>query len=55
MALTPELQWSVPSVIDGLNQGQRKILFASFKRNLVKDAKVGYQDGLHYSFPNFCI
>ncbi|KAM0861198.1 hypothetical protein ACQ4PT_046057 [Festuca glaucescens] len=40
MALTPELQLSVPSVIDGLNQGQRKILFVSFKKNLFKEAKV---------------
>ncbi|KAL8408001.1 hypothetical protein RB594_006705 [Gaeumannomyces avenae] len=31
---------SIPSVIDGLKPGQRKVIFASFKRNLVKDKKV---------------
>ncbi|EQL01682.1 DNA topoisomerase 2 [Ophiocordyceps sinensis CO18] len=31
---------SIPSVIDGLKPGQRKVMFACFKRNLVKDKKV---------------
>uniref|UniRef100_A0A0A9YSN5 DNA topoisomerase (ATP-hydrolyzing) n=1 Tax=Lygus hesperus TaxID=30085 RepID=A0A0A9YSN5_LYGHE len=31
---------SIPSVIDGFKPGQRKILFSSFKRNLVKSIKV---------------
>lgn len=31
---------SIPSVIDGLKPGQRKVLFGCFKRNLVKDQKV---------------
>lgn len=31
---------SIPSVVDGLKPGQRKVLFACFKRNLVKDKKV---------------
>ncbi|KAK2606090.1 DNA topoisomerase 2 [Conoideocrella luteorostrata] len=31
---------SIPSVIDGLKPGQRKVLYACFKRNLVKDKKV---------------
>ncbi|KAF4126793.1 DNA topoisomerase II [Geosmithia morbida] len=31
---------SIPSVIDGLKPGQRKVIFACFKRNLVKDKKV---------------
>lgn len=31
---------SIPSVIDGLKPGQRKVMFACFKRNLVKDMKV---------------
>jgi len=31
---------SIPSVIDGFKPGQRKVLHACFKRNLVKDMKV---------------
>ena len=31
---------SIPSMIDGLKPGQRKVIFACFKRNLVKDHKV---------------
>ncbi|RDW79514.1 DNA topoisomerase 2 [Coleophoma cylindrospora] len=31
---------SIPSVIDGLKPGQRKVMYACFKRNLVKDTKV---------------
>ena len=31
---------SIPSMVDGLKPGQRKILFACFKMNLVKDKKV---------------
>ncbi|KAK0627519.1 DNA topoisomerase [Immersiella caudata] len=31
---------SIPSMVDGLKPGQRKVLFASFKRNLVNDQKV---------------
>lgn len=31
---------SIPSVIDGLKPGQRKVLFGSFKRNLQKEIKV---------------
>ncbi|KAI0391663.1 DNA topoisomerase [Xylariaceae sp. FL0594] len=31
---------SIPSVMDGLKPGQRKVLFACFKRNLVRDKKV---------------
>ncbi|RNF13364.1 DNA topoisomerase 2 [Trypanosoma conorhini] len=31
---------SIPSVIDGLKPGQRKILFSSFKRNLTRSIKV---------------
>ena len=31
---------SIPSVIDGFKPGQRKVLFACFKRNLKKDLKV---------------
>ncbi|KAI4988049.1 hypothetical protein ZWY2020_029679 [Hordeum vulgare] len=29
-----------PSMVDGLNPGQRKVLFCSFKKNLVKETKV---------------
>lgn len=31
---------SVPSIVDGLKPGQRKVLFACFKKNLKKDMKV---------------
>jgi DNA topoisomerase-2 len=31
---------SIPSVIDGLKPGQRKVMFACFKRNLIRDTKV---------------
>ena len=31
---------SIPSVIDGLKPGQRKVLFTCFKRNVKKDVKV---------------
>ncbi|KAM0917024.1 hypothetical protein ACQ4PT_009770 [Festuca glaucescens] len=35
-----DLERSIPSMVDGLKPGQRKILFCSFKKNLVKEAKV---------------
>ena len=31
---------SIPSVVDGLKPGQRKVLYACFKKNLKKDVKV---------------
>jgi DNA topoisomerase-2 len=31
---------SIPSVVDGLKPGQRKVLYACFNRNLIKDTKV---------------
>lgn len=31
---------SIPSIIDGLKPGQRKVFYACFKRNIVKDKKV---------------
>ncbi|KAI9719723.1 MAG: DNA topoisomerase 2 [Candelaria pacifica] len=41
---------SIPSIVDGLKPGQRKVLFSCFKRNMVKDMKVvelaGYVSGL---------
>ncbi|TFB03809.1 DNA topoisomerase 2 [Trichoderma ghanense] len=41
---------SIPSMIDGLKPGQRKVLYACFKRNVTKDEKVvelaGYVSGL---------
>ncbi|KAL6911837.1 hypothetical protein ACP4OV_000642 [Aristida adscensionis] len=40
-----DLQRSIPSMVDGLKPGQRKILFASFKRNFVKQAKVAQFSG----------
>ncbi|KAL3140495.1 hypothetical protein ABBQ32_005081 [Trebouxia sp. C0010 RCD-2024] len=34
-----DLERSIPSMLDGLKPGQRKILFGCFKRNLIKDIK----------------
>ncbi|KAL2278591.1 hypothetical protein FJTKL_14321 [Diaporthe vaccinii] len=31
---------SIPSIVDGLKPGQRKVIYACFKRNLTKDKKV---------------
>ncbi|KAI5463273.1 DNA topoisomerase [Mariannaea sp. PMI_226] len=31
---------SIPSVLDGLKPGQRKVMYGCFKRNLIKDQKV---------------
>lgn len=38
-----DLDRSIPSMVDGLKPGQRKILFSCFKRNLKKDIKVRLQ------------
>ncbi|CAL5405863.1 unnamed protein product [Camellia sinensis] len=40
--------WSIPSMVDGLKPGQRKILFCSFKRNFVKEPKVAQFSGYVY-------
>lgn len=40
-----DLQRSIPSMVDGLKPGQRKILFCSFKRNFNKEAKVAQFSG----------
>ncbi|MCL7048730.1 hypothetical protein MKW94_004884 [Papaver nudicaule] len=40
-----DLQRSIPSMVDGLKPGQRKILFCSFKRKFVKEAKVAQFSG----------
>ncbi|KAL6633719.1 hypothetical protein ACP70R_026390 [Stipagrostis hirtigluma subsp. patula] len=40
-----DLQRSIPSMVDGLKPGQRKILFASFKRNFTREAKVAQFSG----------
>jgi DNA topoisomerase II len=37
---------SIPSVLDGFKPGQRKVMFACFKRNLKKDMKVAELAGL---------
>ena len=41
---------SIPSMVDGLKPGQRKVLFTAFRRNLRKDMKVielaGYVSGM---------
>ena len=36
---------SIPSVADGLKPGQRKVLYACFKRNLTSDIKVAQLAG----------
>ncbi|CAL5376672.1 unnamed protein product [Camellia sinensis] len=41
-----DLQRSIPSMVDGLKPGQRKILFCSFKRNFGKEAKVAQFSGI---------
>ncbi|GHP12332.1 hypothetical protein PPROV_001106000 [Pycnococcus provasolii] len=40
-----DLQRSIPSVMDGLKPGQRKILFSCFRRKLTKDIKVAQLAG----------
>ncbi|DBB17682.1 TPA: hypothetical protein ACH3X3_002722 [Trebouxia sp. C0006] len=40
-----DLERSIPSMLDGLKPGQRKILFGCFKRNLSKDIKVSQLAG----------
>ncbi|KAF3788559.1 DNA topoisomerase 2 [Nymphaea thermarum] len=40
-----DLERSIPSMLDGLKPGQRKILFCSFKRNFVSQAKVAQFSG----------
>ena len=40
-----DLERSIPSMVDGLKPGQRKILFCAFKRNLVHDVKVAQLSG----------
>ncbi|MCO5587675.1 hypothetical protein L7F22_041626 [Adiantum nelumboides] len=40
-----DLARSIPSMVDGLKPGQRKILFCSFKRNFVSQAKVAQFSG----------
>ncbi|KAM5557131.1 hypothetical protein ABKV19_024492 [Rosa sericea] len=40
-----DLQRSIPSMVDGLKPGQRKILFCSFKRNFIGEAKVAQFSG----------
>ncbi|EXJ86810.1 DNA topoisomerase II [Capronia epimyces CBS 606.96] len=37
---------SIPSVVDGLKPGQRKVMYACFKRNVKKDMKVAELSGL---------
>lgn len=40
-----DLQRSIPSMVDGLKAGQRKILFCAFKRKLKSDVKVAQLAG----------
>ncbi|XP_048568959.1 DNA topoisomerase 2-like [Triticum urartu] len=35
-----DIERSIPSVVDGFKRGQRKVMFCSFKRHLVKEIKV---------------
>jgi hypothetical protein len=34
-----DLERSIPSMVDGLKPGQRKIMYCCFKRNIRKDVK----------------
>ena len=40
-----DLERSIPSMVDGLKPGQRKIMFSCFKRNLKEDIKVRQTQG----------
>lgn len=40
-----DLERSIPSMVDGLKPGQRKIMYACFKRNLKNDIKVAQLAG----------
>ena len=40
-----DLERSIPNMVDGLKPGQRKIMFACFKRNLKTDVKVAQLAG----------
>ncbi|KAF6137493.1 hypothetical protein GIB67_031772 [Kingdonia uniflora] len=40
-----DLQRSIPSMVDSLKPGQRKILFCSFKQNITKEVKVAQFSG----------
>lgn len=40
-----DLERSIPCMVDGLKPGQRKIMFACFKRNLKSDVKVAQLSG----------
>lgn len=40
-----DLERSIPCMVDGLKPGQRKIMFACFKRNLKSDIKVAQLSG----------
>jgi DNA topoisomerase II len=40
-----DCQRSIPSVMDGLKPGQRKVLYGAFKRNLVREVKVAQLAG----------
>lgn len=40
-----DLERSIPSMLDGLKPGQRKILYSCFKRNLKSDVKVWPRPG----------
>lgn len=40
-----DLDRSIPNMVDGLKPGQRKIVFACFKRNLKSDVKVAQLAG----------
>lgn len=44
---------SIPSVIDGLKPGQRKVIYGCFKRNVVKDQKVNDLAGFISSLTSY--
>lgn len=44
-----DLERSIPSMVDGLKPGQRKILFSCFKKKLKSDIKASILDDLSLS------
>ncbi|PKS09790.1 hypothetical protein jhhlp_004411 [Lomentospora prolificans] len=44
---------SIPSVIDGLKPGQRKVIYGCFKRNVIKDQKVNDLAGFISSLTSY--
>ena len=50
-----DLERSIPSMLDGLKPGQRKILYSCFKRNLKSDVKVRCALGHTFHMCSACV